>query len=292
MKIIYSIITILHLLITSNAANASAWLVPPGKTQFIGQNWNTHSNLHGNRYNTYNLPMYLNTSALNVYIEHGVFEKFSLGVTSNASWKRVDDNVSYNNTSQQSWDYIDIFGKLNVFKNDIFVTTLQSTASIPMYKEYTLHHTQSAYMPSKAYEARIMFGLGGGNGGLVSGILGGDGSFINLEFAYKKYESFTGYNEAKMQLDLGYKIDDSVIKMLLLQYFRTNKIYTKFTPDMIPYQNGYMHNDISQVLGSILLDIGSNTLMQFGLFYEVKGNYIGKSEEGNSARGLVLGIWM
>lgn len=302
MRLVFLLFCAIYIL-RAEFALASAWILPQGKTQLILQNWNTHSNLHGTRYGGDEVDMYLNTAALNLYLEHGLSNKISAGVTSNSSWKMVDDQLTNRNTSHKSWDNLDFFLKTNIIRNDFMIFTWQNLISLPMYQKYALHYTQSEYKPSNAYETRMMLGFGGGNSGIVSGILGGDGSFLNFEIGYRKYESFMNYNELRAQIDLGLKINDPQIKMLLLQFFKTNKIYNKFYEKPasgasndasigIPYTNGYKHNDVNQFLGSFLIDIGSNTLVQFGVFYEISSGLLGKSEEGNKARGFVLGLWL
>jgi len=288
-----NILTIMLIyLLHMNNALSSAWIIPKGKTQLIIQNWNIKSNLHGNRYGGNDTPIYLNTSSISTYIEHGITNRISIGSNSLASWKMVEDKRDGNDSSKKLLEFVEIFTKINILKTDYFVFSNQTLISIPGYNEYTLHSTQSPILPNKAYETRLMFGFGAGQGSLMSGILGGDGSFINFEIAYRKNENFMAYNEIRSQLDMGYKINDETIKMLLFQFFKTNKMYKYFTDTTIWQQNGYMKNDINQFLGSIMLDIGSNTLIQFGLFYEISGNIIGPNQEGNKAKGIVFGLWM
>ncbi len=265
----------------------------------IFQNMNTRANLNGNRYSGDQTPIYLNQSSLNGYFEYGLLKKTSVGFAFSAANKRVDDKVFGINTNKNNLDIFEIFGKRTLAKFKHGVIATQATVGIPIYKEYSLHPTQANYKPNWSSELRLMFGLGSGDGNLVESILGDSGSFINFELGYKvnsngySYSNLASdFDEVKSQLDVGFAVKDENLKMILLQLFKTNRLYKQFNQDAGITGNGFTYNDITQFLGSALFDIGDRILFQFGLFYEVRSTLIGRSEDGNMARGLVLGLWL
>lgn len=267
---------------------SSAWIQDEGKTQVISQLWNLKSSLHGNKYNQLGLPMYLRQHSINLYAEHGLTKRISIGMNSLASWKQVEDRQSGMNSEKKVFEFIELFAKFNLIKTDIIVLTTQFLTKIPGYKEYQLHYSLSPDRPYRSYEGRIMLGIGSGNGGLLSGILLDNGSFLNFEIGYRRNENFVRYDEIRSEIDYGFRVEDDNLKMVLIQFFRVNKIYTLLYNGM---QNGYTHNDMTNMMISCLFDIGNKTLLQFGIINEIKGKLIGRSEEGNNTKGLIIGIW-
>ncbi|QED23687.1 hypothetical protein [Candidatus Deianiraea vastatrix] len=286
LPILVTLIAIIH----TNNSLAAAWLVGKNKQQLIIQNWNTRSNIYGNRYGGNDISAHIKASSLSLFLEHGLTNRISIGITSFGGIKQIYDESAQNpNDQKTAIDFTELFTKINILKTDYVALSTQATLAIP--GNHNMYNPQNT-KPNNAFETRIMLGLGGGNGGLLSGIIGGDGSFINLEVAYRKNQKYLNYNEIRSEIDLGYKINDDTLKMLLIQYFRINKIYKDFNNPLItPQQNGIQYNDINQILVSTLFDAGSNILVQFGLFYEISSKYIGHSKEGNKAQGIILGMW-
>ncbi len=290
---------ILLFLCFNNKAFASAWVVEKGKNQLILQNFNLHGNLNGNRYNGQDDPIYLDTTAISGYFEHGIFDSTSIGFNFYLANKRVDDRVFFENNDKTKLDVLEIFLKQNIFKKSGFVLSNQTNIGIPAHKDYQMHHTQGDYKAGWSMENRFMIGFGSEKGNLVDGILGGSGSFVNFEIGYRINSAgsspnninASGYNEIRSQLEFGTAVKNEYLKMLMVQIFRTNKLYKVFDEQALIFDNGYKYNDLTNIIASGLFDTGNNTLFQFGLFYEIKDKFLGQSQEGNRSKGLILGLW-
>jgi len=293
------LLTLLLFFAFSNKAMASAWVVDRGRNQLILQNFNLHGNLNGNRYNGWDDKIYLNTTAISGYFEHGVLNSTSIGANFYLANKRVDDRVFFENQDRTRLDVLEFFVKQNILKKSGFVISSQTSIGVPSYKNYQLHHTQGYYKSGWSFENRLMLGIGSENNNFVEGILGGSGSFINLEIGYRINSSGSSpnnlidskYNEIRSQIEFGTSVKNEYLKMLMVQIFRTNKLYKVLDENALIFDNGYRYNDLTNIVFSGLFDTGNNSLFQFGLFYEIKDRFFGQSQEGNRAKGLILGLW-
>jgi len=278
--------TAVLLCISIKVSFSGAWLQPVGKIQIINQIFVTKFNpknpdggvdkvvVHGSQYS--------------LYSEYGLTQRNTIGFNGFLSHYALRDRIS------TGLNFVELFWRTLVFENRHITIATQGLIKCPgLYDGNDQNVRVFGVKRQVDYEGRLQIGLGMPKDAGFLGLLYSIGNFINLELGYRIREHLP-FNEIKMDLIYGIRLNPRYV--IMLSFFKILQIYKDSS--VYPYFNNYRtgihwhRNDISRLMISILIQVGTNSAISVGSFRDVKGYIFGKNDVGQNTSGINIGWWI